>query len=89
MLSFRTVNVILIILGVALGVWAQTYEPRNQYLLIGGIMLIMFAIYRVSRNLNSRSKGEEEETKDFVIDEKFDESEFKDSAEDFRNHNKS
>lgn len=83
MLSYRTVNIILIIFGVALAVWAQSYEPRNQYLLIAGIIVLMFAIYRVSSKLTSRNK-ETDEKKDFVIDENFDENELTDSTEDFK-----
>lgn len=74
MLSYRTINIILILFGVSLAIWGQTFEPRNQYLLIAGIMVIMFAIYRVSSRLPSRAKKTEEK-KDFVIDESFDENE--------------
>lgn len=79
MLSFRTINILLIIIGLALAVSAQTYEPKNQYLLIAGIVVIMIAIYRVSSKLSSKNKDEKISSEN-ELDENFDESQLNDPS---------
>lgn len=68
----RIINLICIVAGGAVAVYAQAEENQNTYLLIGGIVLLMFGIYRTSRNIPSKYDKQEEET--FVKSEKIDEN---------------
>lgn len=51
----RIISYILIITGALIAVYAQAGEKQNQYILIGGIMVLMLGIYRISRNIPSKS----------------------------------
>ena len=67
----RTINFICILAGGIIAVYAQAEAEQNIYLLIGGIMLLMFGIYRTSRNIPSKYDKQEDES--FVKSEKTDE----------------
>jgi len=67
----RLINFISIVVGGAIAIYAQAEEKQNTYLLIGGIVLLMFGIYRTSRNIPSKYENLEEKT--FVKSEKIDE----------------
>ncbi len=67
----RLINFVCIIVGGIIAVYAQAEERQNTYLLMGGIVLLMFGIYRTSRNIPSKYDKEEEET--FVKSETIDE----------------
>lgn len=67
----RTINFICIVAGGIIAIYAQAEEKQNTYLLMGGIILLMFGIYRTSRNIPSKNDKQEEET--FVKSEKVDE----------------
>ena len=67
----RIINVVLIIAGGIVAMYAQAEEKQNTYLLIGGIVLLMLGVYRTSRNIPSKYDREEEET--FVKTEASDE----------------
>ncbi|EDP70093.1 hypothetical protein FBALC1_11187 [Flavobacteriales bacterium ALC-1] len=58
----RTINLVCIVAGGAVAVYAQAEEKQNTYLLMGGIVLLMIGIYRVSRNIPSKYDKQEEET---------------------------
>ena len=47
-------NYILIIVGAFVAMYAKVGASQNQYLLIGGIVLLMIGIYRVSKTISSR-----------------------------------
>ncbi|NNC51202.1 MAG: LPXTG cell wall anchor domain-containing protein [Flaviramulus sp.] len=59
-------NYFLIIIGAIVAMYAKTGTNQNQYVLIGGIVLLMIGIYRISRNIKSRSLKDNDEgiTKD-------------------------
>jgi len=67
----RIINFICIVVGGIVAIYAQAEEKQNTYLLIGGIVLLMFGIYRTSRNIPSKYDNQEEES--FVKSEKIDE----------------
>ncbi|WP_299364250.1 hypothetical protein [Winogradskyella sp.] len=67
----RTINFICIVAGGMIAIYAQAEAQQNTYLLIGGIVLLMFGIYRTSRNIPSKYDKQEEET--FVKNEELDE----------------
>lgn len=64
----RLINTICIILGGAVAICAQAEAQQNTYLLIGGIVLLMFGVYRTSRNIPSKFDNPQEET--FIQTEK-------------------
>jgi len=45
-----------------IAIHAQAEEEQNAYLLVGGIVLLMFGIYRTSRNVPSKFDNQEEES---------------------------
>ena len=67
----KTINFVSIVVGGIIAIYAQADAEQNTYLLIGGIVLLMFGIYRTSRNIPSKYEKQEEES--FVKSEKVDE----------------
>ena len=55
----RIISYILIITGAFVAIYAQAEEEQNQYILIGGIVVLMMGIYRVSRNIPSKKDQDE------------------------------
>ena len=58
----RLLNIICIILGGIVAIYAQAEEQQNTYLLIGGIVLLIFGVYRTSRNIPSKFENQKEES---------------------------
>ncbi|WP_341216262.1 hypothetical protein [uncultured Wocania sp.] len=48
-------NYILIVLGAIIAIYSKTGTEQNQYILIGGIVMLMIGIYRISRNIPSKN----------------------------------
>ncbi|WP_299228766.1 hypothetical protein [uncultured Psychroserpens sp.] len=57
----RTINYILILVGAIVAIYAKAGENQNQFILIGGIMILMLGIYRVSRTIPSKKDIQEED----------------------------
>ena len=57
----RTINFICIVAGGIIALYAQAEEKQNTYLLMSGIVLLMFGIYRTSRNIPGKNDKEEED----------------------------
>jgi arginine exporter protein ArgO len=57
----RLINFICIATGGLVALYAQAQEQQNTYLLMGGLVLLMFGIYRTSRNIPSKHEQQEEE----------------------------
>lgn len=55
----KNLNYLLIIIGAVVAVYSKAGEEQNQYILIGGIVILMLGIYRISRNIPSRNKEED------------------------------
>ncbi|MFD1163040.1 MULTISPECIES: hypothetical protein [Hwangdonia] len=53
-------NYILIILGAVIAVYSKAGTEQNQYVLIGGIMVLMIGIYRISRGIPSKNTDDED-----------------------------
>ncbi|MDX1471300.1 MAG: hypothetical protein R3213_07370 [Flavobacteriaceae bacterium] len=83
----RVINFVLIVLGGLMALFAQDERPGDQYILIGGIVLLMIGLYRVSRNISSRSSSKSTTDSKYVIEDDFDESKLKDESEDKSNSN--
>lgn len=58
----RVINLLLIIIGGFIAVYAKAGVDQNQYLLIGGIMILMTGVYRISKRIPS--KNDQETTSD-------------------------
>lgn len=49
------INYILIIVGALIAFYAKVDIKQNEYLLIGGMVILMLGIYRIARNIPSKS----------------------------------
>lgn len=59
----RYINYLLIFVGGIIAIYAQAQEDQNQYILIGGILLLMIGIYRISKHIPSKFQNESEDNK--------------------------
>lgn len=59
----KYLNYILIILGTTIAIYAKTSTEQNQYILIGGIVLLMIGIYRISKTIPSKQEEDSDFTK--------------------------
>ena len=50
----RIVNIVLILIGGLIALYAQAEENQNVYILIGGIILLMTGLYRLSRGISKK-----------------------------------
>ncbi|WP_236778456.1 hypothetical protein [Pseudalgibacter alginicilyticus] len=55
----KSINYILIAIGAIIALYAKNTVNQNQYILIGGIMILMIGIYRISKNIPSRHQEDE------------------------------
>lgn len=69
----RLINYTCIVIGGVIAIYAQAEEKQDTFLLVGGIIILMFGIYRTSRNIPSKYEKQEEES--FVKSEPIDEDE--------------
>lgn len=51
----KTFSYLLIIVGAAVAIYANAQEHQNQYVLIGGIVVLMVGVYRISRGIPSKN----------------------------------
>ncbi|MDA9069301.1 hypothetical protein N9B67_02320 [Algibacter sp.] len=54
----KYLNYILIIVGAFVAMYAKVGTDQNQYILIGGIVLLMIGIYRVSKTIASTNNDD-------------------------------
>ena len=54
----KYLNYILIVIGATVAIYSKAEEQQNQYILIGGIVLLMIGIYRVSKTISSKNDNE-------------------------------
>jgi len=55
----RSINFICIVVGGVVAIYAQAQQEQNTYILMGGIVLLIFGVYRTSRNIPSKFDKEE------------------------------
>jgi len=60
----RFISYLLIAVGAGVAIYSNTSVRQNDYMLIGGIVILMMGIYRVSKNIPSKFENETEEEKD-------------------------
>lgn len=56
----KYLNYVLILVGAFVAIYAKSGVQQNQYILIGGIVLLMIGIYRISKTIPSRHDTENE-----------------------------
>lgn len=54
MLIMKYLNYIFIVLGAVVAIYAKAGVEQNQYILIGGIVILMIGIYRISKTIPSK-----------------------------------
>jgi len=57
----RALSLVLIIIGGLVAFYAQSKNVQNVYVLVGGILLLMIGLYRISRNIPSKFDDTEED----------------------------
>jgi len=62
MLNSRTFNFILILVGGLIALYADAEKQQEVYILLVGIMILMFGLYRLSRGISDKNKKTEEDT---------------------------
>lgn len=60
----KYINYILLLIGAIVAIYAKTGTEQNEYILIGGIAILMLGIYRVSKQIPSKTDND-----DFIKDE--------------------
>lgn len=56
----KYLNYILIVVGAAVAIYSKAEAQQNQYILIGGIVLLMIGIYRISKTIPSKKDNEDD-----------------------------
>lgn len=54
--SSKTFNFILILVGGIIALYANADEEQELYILLIGIMILMFGLYRLSRGISSKTE---------------------------------
>lgn len=54
----RFVNIILILTGGLIALYAQAEDNQNVFILIGGIVMLMTGLYRLSRGISSKKEDD-------------------------------
>ena len=62
MLNSRTFNFILILVGGIIAIYAKAEEQQDVYILLIGVMLLMFGLYRLSRGISSKPESNDKFT---------------------------
>ncbi|AUS06175.1 hypothetical protein [Pseudotamlana carrageenivorans] len=60
----KYLNYILIVIGAFIAIYAKANANQNQYVLIGGIVVLMLGIYRVAKTVPSKSENEDLDNQD-------------------------
>lgn len=56
----KNINYILILIGAVVALYAQNQDKPNEVLLIGGIVILMIGIYRISKHIPSKNTEEDD-----------------------------
>ncbi len=54
----RSINYVLILVGGIVAIYAKAKTEQNEYILIGGIVILMVGIYGLSRTIPSKNERE-------------------------------
>ena len=61
MKASRRLNFLFIIVGGCVALYANANDTQNLYILIGGILLLMIGLYRLSKGLSSKEEDENDQ----------------------------
>ncbi|MBD0831779.1 hypothetical protein [Aestuariibaculum sediminum] len=50
----KYLNYILIMIGAVIAIYSKAGANQNQYILIAGIIILMFGVYRISKTIPSK-----------------------------------
>ncbi|MBN4057933.1 hypothetical protein JYT34_00650 [Olleya sp. AH-315-K02] len=62
MLNSRTFNFVLILVGGLIALYADAEKQQEVFILLIGIMILMFGLYRLSRGISDRKINPEDST---------------------------
>lgn len=57
----KYLNYLLIVVGAIVAMYAKVGADQNQFILIGGIVVLMIGVYRISKTIPSKRDNEIEE----------------------------
>ncbi|MCF6295732.1 MAG: hypothetical protein L3J25_08585 [Flavobacteriaceae bacterium] len=60
MINSRTFNFILILVGGLIALYADAEKQQEVYILLIGIMILMFGLYRLSRGISNKTEDDNE-----------------------------
>ncbi|MEM6517356.1 MAG: hypothetical protein AAF688_14330 [Bacteroidota bacterium] len=60
----RYISYFMILVGGIVAIYANSKAEQSEYLLIGGIVVLMMGIYRLSKNIPSKSENNAENEED-------------------------
>ena len=55
----RIINIVLIVIGGAVAIYAEAGEDQNLYVLIGGLFVLMIGLYRLSRQIPDKKHDDD------------------------------
>ena len=56
----KNINYILIAVGGIVALYAQNQEEQNQMIMIGGLVIMMIGIYRISKRIPSKNDTDDD-----------------------------
>ena len=56
----KNINYILIAVGGIVALYAQNQEEQNQMIMIGGLVIMMIGIYRISKRIPSKNDNDDD-----------------------------
>lgn len=56
----KYLNYLLILIGAVIAIYAKIGTEQNEYVLIGGIAVLMIGIYRISKRIPSKYDDDDE-----------------------------
>jgi len=59
----RNINLILIIIGGGIAIYAEAGEQQNVYILISGLLVLMIGLYRFSKQIPDKEPIDKSENK--------------------------
>jgi len=59
----RNINLILIVIGGGIAIYAEAGEQQNVYILISGLLVLMIGLYRFSKQIPDKESIDETENK--------------------------
>jgi len=65
----KYLNYILILIGAIVAIYAKTGTEQNEYVLIGGIAVLMIGIYRISKSIPSKNDADNENQSTYIKDD--------------------